>query len=90
MLQQLLALVSGERFGRFEGEFEKRVARLPGCVLFHLRHHGRHEVEGLLHLRELFEDAHHAVVIFEGVHARPGELVLAGSKVFIERLMHVP
>ncbi len=90
MLQQLLALVHAQRLGGFQGEFEKRVAGLPGCVLFHLRHHGRHQVEGLLHLGKVFQNAHHAVVVFQGVHARPGELILAGSKVFIERLMHVP
>ena len=90
MLQEVLALVLGQVLGRLEREIEKRVARLPGRVLFHLRHHGRHEVEGLLHFGEIFQNAHHAVVVLEGVHARPGKLVFAGSKVFIKRLMHVP
>src|ERR1019366_1775672 len=90
VLQQVFALVSGQIFGRLEGEIEERVARLAGSVLLHLRHHGGHEVKGLLKRGEFFEDAHHAVVIFERVHARPGELVLAGNKVLIKRLMHVP
>ncbi len=90
VLQEQLALLFGQMLGGFEGEGEERVARLAGCILFHLRHHGGHQVERLLHLGEIFEDVHHAVVVFERVHARPGELVLAGSEVFIKRLMHVP
>ena len=71
------ALVRREVLGRLEGEFEKRVARLSGGILLHLRHHRWHQVEGLPHFREIFQDAHHAVVVLERVHARPGKLVFA-------------
>jgi hypothetical protein len=77
MLQKVLALVLRQVLGRLESKIEKRVARLSGCVLFHLRHHGWDEVEGLLHFGEVFKDAHHAVVVLEGVHTRPGKLVFA-------------
>jgi len=80
VLQQELALPGGEILGRLEGEIEERVARRAGGVLLHLGHHGGHQVEGLFHLREFFEDAHHSVVVLERVHARPGEFVLAEAR----------
>ena len=43
-----------------------------------------------MHVRKLLEDLDHAVVVLEGVHTRPGQFILAGYEVFVERLMHVP
>jgi len=45
------------------------------------------QVEGLVDLGKFFQDVHHPVVILERVHARPGELVLAESKVLRKRLV---
>src|SRR5690349_7527429 len=39
---------------------------------------------------ELIEQLHHSVVVFEGVQTHPGETVLCGDQIFVERLMLVP
>ena len=49
----------------------------------------RHQIRRSAHW-EILEDLDHAVVILEGVHARPGQLIFPGYQIFIERLMHVP
>src|SRR5438128_1501997 len=49
--EQEFLLGIGERFGRFQSQLQEWIARLAGCVLFHLGHHGGHQVEGLLHVR---------------------------------------
>src|ERR1017187_2449393 len=41
-------------------------------------------------LRELIQQFHHAVVVFERVEPDPGEAILARDHVFVERLVHVP
>ena len=90
MLQQEGALRVGQVLGRLEGRLEERVHGLARGVLRHLRHHRRHQVEGLPDFRKLLQNPRHAVVILEGVHARPRQLVLAGSQVLVEGLVHVP
>ena len=84
------AFFVGEGFGGFQGDVEERVIGLAARVLFHLHHHGGHQVEGLLDLREFLEDFDHAVVVFEGVHAGPREAVFARGQVLVEGLVHVP
>ena len=79
-----------QRFGWLEGDVEERVVGLAARVFFDLHHHGGHQVEGLFDLRKFFKDLHHAVVVFEGMHAGPGEAVLSCGQILVERLVHVP
>ena len=90
MLQQETLFRLGERFGGLQRQLQKWIAGLAAGVLVHLRHHGGHQVESLAHVGEFSQDLDHAVVVFERVHARPGQLVLARDQVLIERLVHVP
>jgi len=39
---------------------------------------------------KLIQQLHHAVVIFQRVQTDPWQTVLAGNKVFVERLMLMP
>jgi hypothetical protein len=41
-------------------------------------------------LRELIQQFHHPVVVFECVEPDPGKAILARDHVFVERLVHVP
>src|SRR5262249_33077997 len=67
-----------------------RVDGFSRGVFVHLRYHRGHEIEGLPDLRKLLEDAHHAVVVLERMHARPRKLVLARDEVLVIRLVHMP
>src|SRR5207244_13634752 len=58
-------------FRSFESHLEKRVHGCAGGILLQLSHHGRHQVEGLPDVGKLLQDAHHAVVVLERVHAGP-------------------
>ena len=78
VLQQECAVRIGEILGRLEGRLEKRIRGLARGVLRHLRHHRRDQVERLPDFRKLLQNPRHAVVVLEGVHARPRQLVLAG------------
>ena len=88
--QQEPLLAFGQVFSRFESRLQKRIGRHAPRVLVHLHHHRRHQVERLAHLRKLLQDLDHAVVIFQRMHARPGQLILARDQVLVKRLMHVP
>jgi FMN phosphatase YigB (HAD superfamily) len=43
-----------------------------------------------MHLRELVQQLHHPVVVFQGMEARPGQAILPRHQVFVERLVLVP
>jgi hypothetical protein len=90
MLQQECAVRIGEILRRLEGRLEKRILGIARGVLRHLRHHRRDQVERLPDFRKLLQNPRHAVVVLEGVHARPRQLVLAGDQVLVEGLVHVP
>ncbi len=90
VLEKKTLLGLGQILGRLEYGLEKRLDGDAARVLIHLHHHGWHQVEGLMHLREFLQDFHHAVVVFHGVQARPGEMVLSRDQVLVEGLMHVP
>src|SRR6185295_11641245 len=62
----------------------------PGGVFGDLRHHGRNQIERLVYLGEFVQHADHAGVILQGVQARPGQFILAGPQILVERLVHVP
>jgi hypothetical protein len=89
-VQQKGLVRDGERFGGLQRRNQVRVMGFAAGVLVHLRHHGRHQVEGLSHIGEFAQDLDHAVVILEGVQTGPWQLVLAGGEILIERLVHVP
>jgi hypothetical protein len=80
MAQQESAVGVGEAFGGLESQPAETDRGFAGSVLGHLRHHGRHQVEGLADFGEFLQHAHHAVVVLERVHARPGQLVFAGAR----------
>ena len=90
MAEQECAIGVAQLLGGFESELKERIDGVAGSVLGHLRHHGRHQVEGLTDLGKLLQHLHHAVVVLQRVHACPGEFVLAGNQVLIEGLVHVP
>ena len=90
MTQQEVLVRVSQALGRLEGHLEERVRGFARGVLGHLRHHGGHQVESLVDLREVLQDSGHAEIVLEGVHARPGQLILAGNQVLVIRLVHVP
>ena len=90
LLQKEGLLRGGERFSGLQRGNQVGVEGFAAGVLIHLRHHGGHQVEGLAHVGEFAQDLDHAVVILEGVQTSPWQLVLAGGKILIERLVHVP
>ena len=86
--ERLFAL--GEILGWFERCAQKRIVRVPGCIILNLHHHGRHQIESLVNGGEILQHFHHAVVILQTVHAGPREFILAGNQILIKRLVHVP
>ena len=90
MAQNEGAVGIGKALGRFESGVEEWVGGLSGCVFGHLHQHRRHQIKCLMDSGKLFENARHAVVVLEGMHARPWKLVFAGDQVLIKRLVHVP
>jgi len=73
-----------------ERRFAKGILRRSGHVVLDLRNERRHQVEGLVDVRELVQQLHHAVIILERVQARPGQAVLGGHQVLVVGLVHVP
>ena len=88
--QQKSAVPIRQRFGRLQRRVEKGIAGRARGVFGNLHHHRRHQVKGLADARKLLQNAHHAVVVLERVHARPWQLVFARGQVLIKRLVHVP
>src|SRR5690348_15463521 len=43
-----------------------------------------------MNFREVFEDLHHAVVVLQCVHSRPGQPIFSGHQVLVKGLVHVP
>ena len=56
---------------------QEGIMGLSRGILFDLHHHRGDQVKCLVHVRKVFQHLHHAVVIFEPVHPRPGEFILA-------------
>ena len=90
MLQQELALVLGQVSAGLSASSRNGSRACPAAYSSTCAIMDGTRLKVCCTLREIFQDAHHAVVVFERVHARPGKLVFAGSKVLIERLVHVP
>ena len=71
IFQNQVPLAISQSFGRFDGAFKKRIARLPRRILGDLHHHRWHKIERLTDAWKFLEQPHHAVVIFERVKPRP-------------------
>ncbi len=69
---------------------QERVLRLSRNVILNLQDQRWHEVECLMHLGKFIQQLHHPVVVLQGMQPRPGQPVLPGHQVFIERLMLMP
>jgi hypothetical protein len=93
-LEQILkresAFLGAQIASWFRSNREERIARGAAFVVLNLRDERRNQIKGLMDVRELIEQFHHSVVVFEGVQTYPGETVLSGDQIFVERLMLVP
>jgi len=83
-------LLGREGGGGGHGGFEPDLAEFSGSVLFELEAEGGNDIEGGVDGGKLFEELDHAVVILEGVEARPGEDEAASGGVAVLGLVHVP
>ncbi len=90
VLEHEAALVIIQRIRRLGSQGEERVHGGAFHVIAELVDERRHHVEGLMDARKLLQQLHHAVVVFEPVHADPGQAVVAGHQVLVVRLMHMP
>ncbi len=90
ILQGEAALVGGQIGGGTAGDAEKGIVGGAVGVVLNLGDQRGDEVEGLMDVGKLFQQFHHPVVIFKRVQARPGQAVLSGDQVFVERLVLVP
>src|SRR5436309_2639806 len=62
-----VALRFAQIFGTRQGTVKKRIGCLAGSVFLYLRHHRRHQVEGLVNGWKLGQDFNHSGVILHGV-----------------------
>ena len=83
-------LVVREGGRRLESQVEVSVAGLFVRERFELDKHRGHEIEGRPDGRKFPQEGDHAPVVLEGMEPNPGEYMLAGHQVLVERLMHVP
>jgi hypothetical protein len=76
--------------GGLAGHLQKRILGLARNIILNLRNQRRHQIERLMHLRELVQQLHHPVVVFQSMQARPGQTILPRHQVFVERLVLMP
>src|SRR6516225_1684912 len=88
--ENLRLVLAGEFISIFESQGKPRLVELSAGVLFELGAESWNDVERGMKVGELAKGFDHAVVVLEGVQARPGENVAAGFRVAVLRLVHVP
>ena len=90
VLQSEAALFGSKIFRWLGSHLQKRIVRGSGYVILNLADQRRNQVESLVDVGKFVEQLDHAVIIFEGMQANPGQTVFARDQVFVERLMLVP
>ena len=90
ILQRKPPLPFCQVFRGLRRNLQKRVLRLARNIILNLRDQRGHQIERLMHLRELVQQLHHPVVVFQSMEARPGQTILPRHQVFVERLVLVP
>ena len=88
--EQRLPLLLAEVAGRAGGQVQEAVSRHAAHVIVELLEEHRREVDGAAHARVPLQHRRHVVVGPGGVEPDPGQEVLAGLRVPVERLVHVP
>jgi hypothetical protein len=74
----------------FAATRKKWVLGSSGHVILDLSDQRRHQIEGLMDVGEFVQQLDHAVVVFERMQAHPGQAVLSGDQILVERLMLMP
>jgi hypothetical protein len=75
---------------RFRCHVEKRIAGCARYIILNLGDERWDKIESLVDARELLQQLHHSVIVFESVQTNPRKTVFAGNQIFIKRLMLVP
>src|SRR5205823_14320605 len=88
--ENLCLVLARQLTGALERNRMPRLIEASTRVFLELNAQGGNHVESRVKLRKLAQRLGHAVVILEGMKARPREHVAAGFWVAILRLMHVP
>ena len=79
-----------ELVGIFEREGKPGLVEFSASVLFELPSESRNQIERGMKFGKLAKRLRHAVVVLEGVQARPRQNITARFRVLVLRLMHVP
>src|SRR2546422_11553707 len=90
ILQSEAALFRSKIFRWLGRYLQKRIVRGSRNVVLDLGDQRRNQVESLMYVGKFVQQLDHAVIIFEGMQANPGQTVFARDQVFVKRLMLMP
>ena len=72
ILQRKPPLVLRQIFRGLARNLQKRVLSLARTIILNLRDQRGHQIERLVHLWELVQQLHHAVIVLQCMETRPG------------------